>query len=148
MTKKQDTTIKYVNMLPPELVRYIKEYLPISVIKTVRKLHEHELPINYLICKDLNDYFYKKFLGFGLTINSCKWNISMLQNKKIQNSRTVFNPFSVDFWQTPFTTNTSIDKEIMEKENSIQIYKSFRDYYKDYYRQTILHMRNYKIIEI
>ena len=79
MNNSEDRAMRYVNRMPPELIRYIKQYLPISLLKKVRKIRKNEIPLNYRLCIDLNDYFYKKYIGFDITIKSCYWSISILK---------------------------------------------------------------------
>lgn len=140
--KRQHTLIQYTNRLPPELIRYIKDYLPISVLKTVRKIQKHELPVKYSLCKDLNDHFYKKYIGFDIDIKMCKRSISMLQHKK-----DFFNPFSFDFWQTPITNDILIHKETEAKQKCIHLYQWLLVHYQTYHNQSTIHLTNYKIFE-
>jgi hypothetical protein len=147
--KRQYSLIQYINRLPPELIRYTKPYLPISVLKTVRKIQKHELPVNYSLCKDLNDYFYKKYIGFDIDIKMSKLCISMLERKMKQNKCVTSNIFSSDFWQSPVTSNNvSFHTEIKEHENNIKIYTFLHHHYLEYYQQSIQQLDNYKILEI
>jgi hypothetical protein len=132
--------------MPPELIRYIKQYLPISLLKKVRKIRKNEIPLNYRLCIDLNDYFYKKYIGFDITIKASHWSISILKKKELQEKMKTVNPFTFDFWQDVFSGSPSIKSQIEAKENCIQIYQSFMDHYKEYYDQSIIHLRNYKLI--
>ena len=68
MNNSEERAIRYVNRMPPELIRYIKQYLPITLLKKVRRIHENEFPLNYRLCTDLNNYFYKKYIGIDITI--------------------------------------------------------------------------------
>ena len=77
-----NTLLKYVNRLPPELVRYIKQYIPIKTLKHLRRIHTHELPLNYRLCKELNYHLYKKYIGFNIDISITKMDIRKLQDKK------------------------------------------------------------------
>jgi hypothetical protein len=147
MNNSEDRAImRYVNRMPLELIRYIKQYLPISLLKKVRKIHEYEFPLNYRLCIDLNDYFYKKYIGFDITIKSCYWSISILKKKELQEKSKTVNPFTIDFWQDLFSDNLSIQNQIITKEKSIKIYQSFMDHYKEYYDQSTIHLRNHNII--
>ena len=146
-TYREDTLIKYIGMLPPELVRYIKQYLPITLLKKLRRIHDIEFPLNYRLCKEMNDYFYQKYIGFNMDISSIKMNIKRLQTKKIQNKSTVFNPFSVNFWTTEFTNDTSIDNEISRQEKNIELFQIIMNYYQDYYNHNVIQLRNYNIID-
>jgi hypothetical protein len=146
MNNSEDRIIRYVNRLPPELIRYIKQYLPISLLKKLRRIHKNEFPLNYRLCIDLNDYFYKKYISFDITIKSCYWSISILKKKELQEKSKTVNPFTFDFWQDVFTYTPSIKSQITTKQNSIEIYQSFMDHYKEYYNQSSIHLRNHNII--
>ena len=146
MNNSEDRAIRYVNRMPPELIRYIKQYLPISLLKKVRRIRKSEFPLNYRLCRNLNDYFYKKYIGFDITIKSCYWSISILKKKELQEKCKTVNPFTIDFWQDVFSGSPSIQNQIIAKEKSIKIYQSFMDHYKEYYDQSTIHLRNHKLI--
>lgn len=146
MNNSEDRAMRYVNRMPPELIRYIKQYLPISLLKKVRKIRKNEIPLNYRLCIDLNDYFYKKYIGFDITIKASHWSISILKKKELQEKMKTVNPFTFDFWQDVFSGSPSIKSQIEAKENCIQIYQSFMEHYKEYYDQSTIHLRNYKLI--
>lgn len=146
MNNSEERAMRYVNRMPPELIRYIKQYLPISLLKKVRRIHKNEFPLNYRLCIDLNDYFYKKYIGFDITIKASHWSISILKKKELQEKMKTVNPFTFDFWQDVFSGSPSIKSQIIAKENCIQIYQSFMDHYKEYYDQSTIHLRNRKLI--
>jgi len=148
MNYSNHKVIRYVNRLPPELVRYIKQYLPISLLKTVRRIHTNELPLKYCVCKDLNDYFYKKYIGFDIMIKSSHRSISILTRKEALEKSKIINPFTFDFWQDVFTDTHSIKSLIEANKHCIQIYQSFMDHYREYYEQSVTHLHDYRIIEI
>ncbi len=148
MNNSEERAIRYVNRMPPELIRYIKQYLPISLLKKVRRIHENELPLNYRLCTDLNDYFYKKYIGFDIMIKSIHWSISILKKKELQEKCKTVNPFTIDFWQDVFTYTHSVKSQIVAKENCIQIYHFFMEHYREYYDQSVKHLHDYHIIEV
>lgn len=148
MNNSEERAIRYVNRMPPELIRYIKQYLPISLLKKVRRIHKNEFPLNYRLCTDLNDYFYKKYIGFDIMIKASHWSISILKKKELQEKCKTVNPFTIDFWQDVFTCTPSIKSQIVAKENCIQIYQSFMEHYREYYDQSVKQLHNYHIIEV
>ena len=85
MNNSDDRVMRYVNRMPPELIRYIKQYLPISLLKKVRRIRKSEIPLNYRLCKELNYHLYKKYIGFNIDISITKMDIRKLQDKKKQN---------------------------------------------------------------
>ena len=94
----------------------------------------------------MNEYFYKKYIGFDITIKSCYWSISILKKKELQEKSKTVNPFTFDFWQDVFSDSPSIQNQIITKEKCIKIYQSFMDHYKEYYNQSSIHLRNHNII--
>lgn len=142
-----DKLLRYVRYLPQDLVRYTKPYLPISLVKQVRKIRKTELPLNYRICKDLNDYFYTKYIGCDVDIKYLQFSIDILKNKQLH-SKGVVNPFSLEFWQDPFTNNSNIHTEIAKKELLIDNLKTTMDYYYPIYCQSASHLNNFKILEL
>lgn len=142
-----DKVLRYVRYLPQDLVRYTRPYLPISLVKKVRKIRKAELPLNYRICKDLNDYFYTKYIGCDVDIKYLQFSIDILKNKQLQNKRVV-NPFSLDFWQDPFTNDSYIRRDIANKEDRIAKLKTMMNYYYPMYSQSTSHLNNFKIIEL
>jgi hypothetical protein len=144
MNQNQHTIINRINILPAEMKRYIKSYLPISVLKTVRKIQPHEIPMSYRICKDVHDHFYKKYIGYDVDISSCKWRISMIRCKMRQNKYL----FCISDFCKPFDCdNMTFMKSIKEYETDIQLYTFLREHFFQYYQQSTIHLNNYKIIE-
>lgn len=142
-----DKVLRYVRYLPQDLVRYTRPYLPVSLVKKVRKIRKTELPLNYRICKDLNDYFYMKYIGCDVDIKYLQFSIDILKNKQLQNKRAV-NPFSLDFWRYPFTNDSYIRNDIANKEDRIAKLKTMMNYYYPMYCQSTSHLNNFKIIEL
>ena len=71
-TSVQDTIPLFYHIerrFPPELKRLICSYIPISVLRKVRKIRQDELPKNYKIAKALNDQLYKIYYGYKLDID-------------------------------------------------------------------------------
>jgi hypothetical protein len=146
MMNSDDKVLRYVRYLPQDLVRYTRPYLPISLVKTVRKIRKTELPLNYRICKDLNDYFYMKYIGCDVDIKYLQFSIDVLKNKHIH--KTVVSPFSLNFWQDQMTNDSYIRTEIAKKEGLIDNLKTMMNYYYPMYYQSTSHLNNFKIIEL
>jgi len=147
MNDDEDRLLKYINRLPTDLVRYTKAYLPMSLVRKVRKIHKNELPSNYRVCKDLNDYFYKKYIGYDVDIKNLQFNINLLKNKQVQNKRNIVNPFSLAFWKDPFTNDSYIHTEIEKKEKRIETFEIFMNYYFHCYFHSSVHQYKFKIVE-
>ena len=141
-----DKVLRYVRYLPQDLVRYTRPYLPISLVRKVRKIRKTELPLNYRICKDLNDYFYTKYIGCDVDIKYLQFSIDVLKNKQLHKS--VVSPFSLNFWQDPLTNDSYIRTEIAKKEGLINNLKTMMNYYYPMYCQSTSHLNNFKIIEL
>jgi hypothetical protein len=142
-----DKVLRYVRYLPQDLVRYTRPYLPISLVKKVRKIRKTELPLNYRICKDLNDYFYMKYIGCDVDIKYLQFSIDVLKNKLLQNKRIV-HPFSLDCLLYPFASDSYIRREIAKKEDNIANLNTMMNYYYPMYCQSTSHLNNFKIIEL
>ena len=141
---------QYINeRLPHELKDIIKSYLPIHVVKKCRKIKEDEVPVNYLVCKELNDYFYKKYLGYEVDINYKKHRIDLLKNRYIANKDKYFNPYCFDAWKALYHNSVTIKNEIWETESRINEYKIFRDYYyENHYKCSCQHLDNLKLFVV
>jgi|AntAceMinimDraft_6_1070360.scaffolds.fasta_scaffold47863_2 hypothetical protein len=147
MNVDEDILLKYINKLPTDLVRYTKAYLPNSLVRKVRRIHKHELPSTYRVCKDLNVFFYKKYIGYDIDIKNLQINIHHLKNKQIHNKRNIVNPLSLTFWRDPFTNDSYIRNEIGKKEKRIETFGIFMDYYFHCYFQSTIHLYKFKIVE-
>lgn len=141
-----EKVLRYVRYLPQDLVRYTRPFLPISLIKQVRKIRKTELPLNYRICKDLNDYFYTKYIGCDVDIKYLQFSIDVLKNKQLH--KRPVSPFSLNFWQDPLTNDSYIRTEIAKKESLIDNLKTMMNYYYPMYYQSTSHLNNFKIIEL
>jgi hypothetical protein len=142
-----DKVLRYVRYLPQDLVRYTRPYLPISIVKKVRKIRKTELPLNYRICKDLNDYFYMKYIGCDVDIKYLQFSIDVLKNKHIQSKRVV-NSFSLDFLLDPLANDSFVRTEIAKKEDDIANLNTLMNYYYPMYYQSTTHLNNFKILEL
>ena len=142
-----DNVLRYVRYLPQDLVRYTRPYLPISLVKKVRKIRKTELPLNYRICKDLNDYFYMKYIGCDVDIKYLQFNIELVKNKHLETKR-LFNPLSLDCLLDPFASISYIRNDIANKEDRIAKLKTMMNYYYPMYCQSTSHLNNFKIIEL
>ena len=147
---KETELLQYTNTrLPYELKNIIKSYLPIHVVKKCRKIKKDEIPINYLVCKGLNDHFYKKYLGYELDINYKKHRIEMLKTRYIANKDKYFNPYCFDAWKALYNNSVTIKNEIWETESRINECKIFRDYYYTYhYKSSCQHLDNFRLFVI
>ena len=61
MNNSEERAIRYVNRMPPELIRYIKQYLPITLLKKVRRIHENEFPFQECL-KNLYIYTVQTYI--------------------------------------------------------------------------------------
>jgi hypothetical protein len=98
MISVQDTTQLFYNIdrrFPPELKRLICSYIPISILKKIRKIRQDELPNNYKIAKALNDYFYKVHYGYKLDMMSCQNRIHYFEKQLEYNKQLFVNTFKV-----------------------------------------------------
>ena len=137
--------LTYINRLPYELVDIIHSYIPIHVAKKFRKIKKEELPTNYLICKELSDHFYKKYIGYELDINYKKRRIELLQNRNIANKSKYFNPYCFDAWKALYYNSVTVRNEICETESQINGCNILYEYYIQYYKASTRHLYNFKL---
>ena len=151
MDRKDDNdeyVIININYLPIELIRYTKPHVSKYIVKSVRKLRTHELPINYRICKGLNDFFYKKYIGYDIDIKQLERSIALLTQNRIHCKKEIINPLSLNFWQDPSITDACIHREIENKKQRIEILKIFMAHYYPIYCQSTTHLEKFKIVEL
>ena len=112
-----------------------------------KKLYQHQLPHSYRLSKELNDHFYKKYIGYDIDIKFSKWKISMIERRIYENKR-----HSLDinnFLSNPFnTSSTSLYKEIQEHKNCIEDCMFLRKHFLEYYQESTRQLNNHNIIEI
>jgi len=85
MTNSDLEILNYVNRLPIELVRYIKSYLPISILKKCRKIKLYELPVKFSIFKDITDHFHFKKMSNDIDHNAMIQHLKVLKIQYCQN---------------------------------------------------------------
>ena len=146
MSNSHLVILNKINLLPPELVRYIKSYLPISILKTCRKIKSYELPLNYRIFKDITDYFYLKKMSHEIDHKAM---IQHLQILKIQYSQklNIYNSIiSVSSWSKDIKECVHITSQIQQIERIIDTYNLSEKVVNEEYYTSIIHLNNFKII--
>ena len=112
-----------------------------------KKLYRHQLPHSYRLSKELNDHFYKKYIGNDIDIKFKKWQISMIERRIYENKRHSLdtNIFLSNLFNT---TSTSLYKEIQEHKKCIEDCMFFRKHFLEYYQESTRQLNNHNIIEI
>ena len=132
--------LKTVNRLPPELRRIINSFLPISTLKLVRKIHPNEIPFIYILMKDMNNYFYNKYIGYEMDINTFCVVISIIERRinkqKKENDYYIHSPNS----------NESLRQDIEQIQTKIIVLTDLYNKYKQHYSASLQQLHNYKII--
>jgi len=144
----EDIIIRQLNRMPYDMIYTIKQFLPVSLLKKLRKIHKSELPINYKLIFDLNDYLYLKYIGYDIDIKAIEFSITLIKNQLQESKRKIVNPFSLEYWNTNSISNENVRQEINKREKLIKENKLLYDYFYDKYINSTIHSQNLNIIEL
>ena len=144
----EDIIIRQLNRMPYDMIYTINKFLPVSLLKKLRKIHKSELPINYKLIFDLNDYLYLKYIGYDIDIKAIEFSITMLKNQLQESKRKIINPFSFKYWTLEYFSNEYVRQEINKREKLIKENKLLYDYFYDKYVNSTIHSQNLNIIEL
>lgn len=144
----EDIIIRQLNRMPYDMIYTIKQFLPVSLLKKLRKIHKSELPINYKLIFDLNDYLYLKYIGYDIDIKAIEFSITLLKNQLQESKRKIVNPFSLEYWNYNSISNEYVRQEINKREKLIKENKLLYDYFYDKYVNSTIHSQNLNIIEL
>lgn len=144
----EDIIIRQLNRMPYDMIYTIKQFLPVSLLKKLRKIHKSELPINYKLIFDLNDYLYLKYIGYDIDIKAIEFSIILLKNQLQESKRKIVNPFSFEYWNNNSISNENVRQEINKREKLIKENKLLYDYFYDKYVNSTIHSQNLNIIEL
>jgi hypothetical protein len=144
----EDIIIRQLNRMPYDMIYTINKFLPVSLLKKLRKIHKSELPINYKLIFDLNDYLYLKYIGYDIDIKAIEFSITVLKNQLQESKRKIVNPFSLEYWNTNSISNENVRQEINKREKLIKENKLLYDYFYDKYVNSTIHSQNLNIIEL
>jgi hypothetical protein len=134
--------------MPYDMIYTINKFLPVSLLKKLRKIHKSELPINYKLIFDLNDYLYLKYIGYDIDIKAIEFSITLIKNQLQESKRKIVNPFSLEYWNTNSISNENVRQEINKREKLIKENKLLYDYFYDKYVNSTIHSQNLNIIEL
>ena len=149
-TSVQDTSPLFYHIerrFPPELKRLICSYMPISVLRKVRKIRQCELPNNYKIAKALNDHFYMVHYGYKLDTMSCQSRIHYLKNQLIYTDQRFMNSFNINDCYNLTSKKLEIQESIKECEESMILPTLLYALYKEPYDTSTLQLEAFNIIE-
>ena len=149
-TSVQDTTPLFYNIdrrFPPELKRLICSYIPISVLKKIRKIRQDELPNNYKIAKALNDQLYKDHYGYTLDMISCQNRIQYFEKQLEYNKQLFANTFKVGKCIDLTSKKMEIQESIKECEESMVLPSLLYALYKEPYDISTQQLDEFNIIE-
>jgi hypothetical protein len=118
------------------------------LLKKLRKIHKSELPINYKLIFDLNDYLYLKYIGYDIDIKAIEFSIILIKNQLQESKRKIVNPFSFEYWNNNSISNENVRQEINKREKLIKENKLLYDYFYDKYVNSTIHSQNLNIIEL
>ena len=149
-TSVQDTTPLFYHIdrkFPPELKRLICSYIPISVLKKVRKIRQDELPNNYKIAKALNDQLYKIYYGYKLDMMSCQSRIHYLKNQLIYTDQRFIDSFNINDCYNLTSKKMEIQESIKECEECMVLPGILYILYKEPYDISSHQLDAFNIIE-
>ena len=146
MTNFDLEILNYVNRLPIELVRYIKSYLPISILKKCRKIKLYELPVKYRIFKDITDHFHFKKMSNDIDHNAMKQHLNILKIQYCQKLNIYNSIISVSSWFKDIKECVHITSQIQTIERAIDNYILLERILNEEYYTSIIHLNNFKII--
>lgn len=143
----QDKLMRYIQYLPPDMKYVIKTFIPISILKKVRKLKKNELPINYKIAKELNEHFYMTSVGYNLDINTRNNYIKYLKKKIIHLNSMYYNTYNIhECYQ--ITTNKQVTNNLIEnKKIELLMATLMYSIHNEYYTTSSDQLQCYNIIE-
>ena len=144
----EDIIIRQLNRMPYDMIYTINKFLPVSLLKKLRKIHKSELPINYKLIFDLNDYLYLKYIGYDIDIKAIEFSIILIKNQLQESKRKIVNPFSFEYWNNNSISNENVRQEINKREKLIKENKLLYDYFYDKYVNSTIHSQNLNIIEL
>ena len=144
----EDIIIRQLNRMPYDMIYTINKFLPVSLLKKLRKIHKSELPINYKLIFDLNDYLYLKYIGYDIDIKAIEFSITLIKNQLQESKRKIVNPFSFEYWNNNSISNENVRQEINKREKLIKENKLLYDYFYDKYVNSTIHSQNLNIIEL
>lgn len=144
----EDNVMKYIKCLPPDMKYVIKTFIPISVLKKVRKIKENELPRNYKIAKALNEHFYMTSVGYKLDINSVNNYINFLERRLVHLNRKFNDTFNTsEFCQ--LTTSKIVTTNLLKDKKADVLLPTIMYYlHNKYYANSSYQLQSYNIIEV
>jgi hypothetical protein len=149
-TSVQDTSPLFYHIgrrFPPELKRLICSYMPISVLRKVRKIRQCELPNNYKIAKALNDHFYMVHYGYKLDMMSCQNRLHYFEKQLLYTDQRFMNSFNINDCYNLTSKKLEIQESIKECEESMILPTLLYTLYKEPYDTSTLQLEAFNIIE-
>ena len=118
----EDIIIRQLNRMPYDMIYTINKFLPVSLLKKLRKIHKSELPINYKLIFDLNDYLYLKYIGYDIDIKAIEFSITLIKNQLQESKRKIVNPFSFRILEylNSISQMKMSDKKLIKERNSLK----------------------------
>lgn len=135
-----------INLLPPEVVIYIKYYLPISVLKKCRKIKLNELPLKYKIFKNITNHFHFKKIFNDINHNNMIQHLKFLKIQYCRKHNIYNSVISVSSWHKDIEDNIKIFSQIQQTEHMIDTYIHTEKFLNEEYYNSIIHLNNFKII--
>jgi len=144
----QDNVMKYIKCLPYDLENIIKNYIPISILKKVRKIRENELPRNYRIAKALNEHFYMTSIGYNLDINRVNNYIKYLERRIIHLTSQFNDTFNIHQCYQATTYKRVAKQTLEDKKMELLLPTIMYLIHSEYYTASSHQLQSYNIIEV
>lgn len=143
----EDNIMKYIKYLPHDMKYVIKTFIPISVLKKVRKIKENELPRNYKIAKALNEHFYMTSAGYKLDINTNNNYIKYLERQLSHLNRQFNDTFNIHECYQLTTSKTVAKHMLQDKKDRTLLPRIMYSIHNEYYLTSSHQLQSYNIIE-
>jgi hypothetical protein len=150
MTINQNNTELFDHIrkrFPPELKRLISSYIPISILKTVRKIKSHELPKNYKIMKGLNHHFYMIHTGYKLDVMGLTTRLHYFENQLVKVNQLFTDSFNINNCFNLANKKQYILKNIQECKELMLIPQLLYIEYTEPYEKSIDQLKSFNLIE-
>ena len=140
-------TIEQIETLPYDIIYYIKNFLPISLLKHLRKINENELPNEYFLLKQEKEDINRQLIDAKFKVTFNQFDIELYkglvknERKKIQDS---FKPGVIgESFGKMFDYGYIIDNMVSSGEKYKEIYDNINDKFNECNKQII---KNYGIV--
>ena len=121
------TLLHKITYLPEDMIFFgIKEFLPISTLKRVRKIHPSEFPEDYKKLLQDRDCCFYLYDNFKMLYDNDETSISFLENM-IQRNRDIFKDNLTASWFDYLEEELNLNERI----SNVRASQTYNETYKD-----------------